>query len=237
MKVLVIDPEEITVEKVKDLLFRIDESIRVVGVTANLDAAAHWLINNNRPDIILANETLLSANFPEFNRDIKASVTFSNNLEKYNYQALRYKTLSYLMKDADISKRLHQLTGTRTENSEDSIILRPYKERFLVKQGQKMISIPVSHIAYFFSHERFIFFKTFDKQKFLLEHRIEQLERMLSPRLFFRINRSFIISLDSVKEIHSYFGNRLKLYLHPPCDKDVLVSRKRVSDFKEWLGK
>ncbi|RYF95247.1 MAG: LytTR family transcriptional regulator, partial [Chitinophagaceae bacterium] len=68
-------------------------------------------------------------------------------------------------------------------------------------------------------------------------YRMDKLETMLSPALFFRINRSHIISLGTVKEIHAYFGNRLKLYLSPVSEKEVIVSRKRVSDFKEWLGK
>ena len=100
-----------------------------------------------------------------------------------------------------------------------------------------MLSIPVNQIAYFFSEERFIFFRTFDGQKFLLEYRMDQLEKILSPDMFFRINRSFIISLSTVKEIHSFFGNRLKLFLTPAADKEVIVSRKRVSEFKEWLDK
>jgi DNA-binding LytR/AlgR family response regulator len=66
---------------------------------------------------------------------------------------------------------------------------------------------------------------------------MEQLENLLSPVSFFRINRSYIISLPTVKEIHSYFGNRLKLFLSPSPDKEIIVSRKRVNDFKEWLGK
>ena len=70
-----------------------------------------------------------------------------------------------------------------------------------------------------------------------MDYRIEQLENLLSPATFFRINRSFIISLHSVKEIHSYFGNRLKLYLAPSAEKEIIVSRKRVSEFKAWLGK
>jgi len=63
------------------------------------------------------------------------------------------------------------------------------------------------------------------------------LENVLAPHLFFRINRSYIVSMQTVKEIHAYFGNRLKLYLTPAADKEVIVSRKRVTDFKEWLGK
>ncbi|HEX2627503.1 MAG TPA: LytTR family DNA-binding domain-containing protein, partial [Chitinophagaceae bacterium] len=143
----------------------------------------------------------------------------------------RYKNIRQLLHPAAVNK-------TTAGNGYSKIALPgKYKERFLVKQGQRLVSIAVEQIAYFFSQERFIFFKTFDNQKFLLEYRIEELEQLLSPSVFYRINRSYIVSLPTVREIHSYFGNRLKLYLSPAADKDVIVSRKRVNDFKRWLDK
>lgn len=237
MNVLVIEYEKRMVQKIKDLLSEIDDSIQVVGVTDDMFSAAEWLTRNKIPDLILATEGMLTGGDYRGKRDIKAVVTFSTNTEAYNFEAFRYKTIRHI---------LNRLPGTeeRLVNfdqywGEGGKPLAPgaFKERFLVKQGQRLLSIPVSQIAYFFSQERFIFFKTFDQQKFLLEYRIEQLENILSPDSFFRVNRSYIVSLPSVKEIHAYFGNRLKLYLHPAADKEVIVSRKRVSDFKEWLGK
>ncbi|MBL7743716.1 MAG: DNA-binding response regulator [Chitinophagaceae bacterium] len=237
MNVLVIEHEQPKVEKIKDLLFQIDDSIRIVGVTNDMLSAAEWLSRNKVPDIILANKHILENADLKNKRDIKALVTFSTNTEEYKFQAFRYKTIRHILNEMSMTEdRLVDLDQYPDE------IIKPtapgsFKERFLVKQGQKLLSIPVDQIAYFFSQERFIFFKTVDNQKFLLEYRIEQLESLLSPDRFFRVNRSFIISLPSVKEIHAYFGNRLKLYLSPAADKDVIVSRKRVSDFKEWLGK
>ncbi len=237
MNVLVIEHELPKVEKIKDLLFQIDDSIRIVGVTNDMLSAAEWLSRNKVPDIILANKHILENADLKNKRDIKALVTFSTNTEEYKFQAFRYKTIRHILNEMSMTEdRLVDLDQYPDE------IIKPtppgsFKERFLVKQGQKLLSIPVDQIAYFFSQERFIFFKTIDNQKFLLEYRIEQLESLLSPDRFFRVNRSFIISLASVKEIHAYFGNRLKLYLSPVADKEVIVSRKRVSDFKEWLGK
>ncbi|MBL7740378.1 MAG: response regulator transcription factor [Chitinophagaceae bacterium] len=237
MNVLVIEHELPKVEKIKDLLLRIDDSIRIVGVTNNMLSAAEWLSRNKIPDIILANKNMLEDVELKNQREIKALVTFSTTTEEYKFQAFRYKTIRHILNEMSMTEdRLVDLDEYPDE------ILKPvsagsFKERFLVKQGQKLLSVPVSQIAYFFSQERFIFFKTTDNQKFLLEYRIEQLESLLSPDRFFRINRSFIISLVSVREIHAYFGNRLKLYLSPDAGKEVIVSRKRVSDFKEWLGK
>jgi two-component system, LytTR family, response regulator LytT len=237
MNVLVIEYEKLMVQKIRELLFEIDESIRIVGVTDDMFAAAEWLTRNRIPDLILANEGMMANVAKKNKRDIKAIVTISTNTEEYNFEAFRYKTIRDLLNNMPgTEERLVNFDQYWGEAGKP-LATGSFKERFLVKQGQRLLSIPVSQIAYFFSQERFIFFRTFDNQKFLLEYRIEQLENLLSPEFFFRVNRSFIISLPTVKEIHAYFGNRLKLYLSPSADKDVIVSRKRVGDFKEWLGK
>lgn len=237
MNVLVIEYEKGMIQKIKDLLSEIDESIKVVGVTADMFAAAEWLTKNQRPDLILANEGAVSAFGHTWKKDIRTTVTISTNKEEFNFQAFRYNTIREIVQD--IGGKEERLVNFEEFFSDANKLLShsSYKERFLVKQGQRLLSIPVSQIAYFFSQERFIFLRTVDNQKFLLEYRIEQLETLLSPDQFFRVNRSFIISLQTVREIHAYFGNRLKLYLSPSTEKDVIVSRKRVADFKEWLDK
>lgn len=221
MNVLMIEREPTMVEKIKDLLYEIDDSIHIVGATDDLSATEDWLTRNKIPDIILANKAMMAEIEKQGVRKIKATVTFSTATAEYGFHAFRYRTIRHLFNDG---KSIRPYSNT-------------YKERFLVKQGQKLLSIPTQQIAYFFSEERFIFFKTFDNQKFLSEYRIEELETLLAPHSFFRVNRSFIVSLPTVKEIHSWFGNRLKLYLSPSTSQDVIVSRKRVNEFKAWLGK
>ena len=111
-----------------------------------------------------------------------------------------------------------------------------YRRRFLVKQGQKLQSVDIQDICYFFSEERFIFFRTKDNQKYLIEYRIEELEQMLDPSLFFRVNRAFLVSIKAIEQVYPYYGNRLKLHVAPSAEKDIIVSRDRVSDFRIWMG-
>ena len=66
---------------------------------------------------------------------------------------------------------------------------------------------------------------------------MEELEDMLDPTQFHRISRSFFVSIKSVGQIHDYFGNRLILELKPLLEKDAIVSREKVNDFKKWMGK
>jgi DNA-binding LytR/AlgR family response regulator len=106
-----------------------------------------------------------------------------------------------------------------------------------VKHGQKLVSIETEDIAYFFSDGRLNFFKTNDNRKFVVDYTMDELSEMLDPDKYFRISRSYYISVNSVDQIHDYFGNRLLLHLKPASEKEALVSREKVSDFKDWLGK
>lgn len=68
-----------------------------------------------------------------------------------------------------------------------------------------------------------------------MDYSLDQLEQMLDPMCFFRINRKMIVNVDAVEKIHTYFNSRLKLRLKPDSAEDVIVSRERVNDFKAWL--
>ena len=114
---------------------------------------------------------------------------------------------------------------------------KEFRKRFLVKHAQKLVSVDVDEIAYFYSDGRLNFFKTSDNKKFVVDYTMEELEDMLDPDKFFRISRSFYVAIEAIDKIDDYFGNRLILQLKPAVDKEALVSREKVSDFKDWLGK
>lgn len=235
MTLLVVEEEEYIVEEIRDILDKIDNSIQIVGVTQNIVSIPGWLKNNSIPDLILVNEEVV-ADLKAYSKQAKAVVTFSTDSEAYHFEAFRFNTLRQLLSKMPVS------TGFSGETLPGYVPRTPgpspdFRERFLVRQGQRLQSIHVNDIAYFFSGDRFIFFKTFDDQKHMTEYRVDRLEKMLDPRRFFRINRSYIVSLATVKQIHAWFGNRLKLYLQPETEKEVLVSRERVKSFKAWLGK
>lgn len=234
MTLLVVEEEQNIVEEIRDILGKIDNSIRIVGVTHDISSVVNWVKKNTMPDLILVNEEVMPHMYDLDRQQAKAIVTFSTHSVAYNFEAFRFNMLRPI---------LSKLPGSDGLPEEWPPNLLPkanagsYRERFLVKQGQRLHSIHISEIAYFFSEGRFIFFKTFDNQKYITEYRIEKLETMLNPAKFFRINRSYIVSLSTVKQIHSWFGNRLKLYLDPDAESEIIVSRERMKRFKAWLGK
>ena len=114
---------------------------------------------------------------------------------------------------------------------------KSYKERFLVKTGQQLSYIEVKDIAYFYSEDKLVCAKNVNGKRHILDYTLDQLEDCLDPACYFRINRKFLTELHSISKIHTYFNSRLKLELKPKTELEVIVSRERVSNFKEWLDK
>ncbi|RYY81535.1 MAG: response regulator transcription factor, partial [Chitinophagaceae bacterium] len=188
---------------------------------------------------------------------VKSPVIFITSYDEYALKAFKVNSIDYLLKPVqkeDLQqalekfrqvKNLYQVDNVAPKLSVEEIVRelqqklqsKDYRKRFLVKLGVKLVSIEVEEIAYFFSDGRLNFFKTFDNRKFVVDYTMDELVTELRPDSFFRISRSFLVAVNSVHQIHDYFGNRLLLELKPEIDKEAVVSREKVSEFKTWLGK
>lgn len=258
MKVLIIEDEELAVKKLRKTLESVDSSAEVVGVTDSIRSSVSWLQSNPTPDLILMDIELADGqSFEIFEKtEVKSSVIFTTSYDEFALKAFKVNSIDYLLKpiqsedlQAAIQKYKNmQALYTNKESAAmnvDSLVkelrqkLAPkeYRKRFLVKHAQKLISIEVDDIAYFYSDGRLNFFKTTDNRKFIVDYTMDELEEMLDPSRYFRISRAFYVSIDSVDQIHDYFGNRLMLQVKPVVDKEALVSREKVTEFKKWMGK
>jgi DNA-binding LytR/AlgR family response regulator len=182
--------------------------------------------------------------------EVKSPVIFTTSYDEFALKAFKVNSVDYLLKPIqkdELQTALHKFhkMNTNTEMNIDSLVkelqqkLQPkeFRKRFLVKLGQKLVSVETSEIAYFYSDGRLNFFKTSDNKKFVIDYTMDELEEMLDPKIFYRISRSFFISVHCIVKIDDYFGNRLILGLKPEVDKEALVSREKVTDFKKWMGK
>jgi len=256
MKILIVEDEELAVKKLQKTLLSIDRMVEVVGVTDSIKSTVDYLKQNSPPDLILMDIELADGqSFEVFNMvPVKNPVIFITSYDEYALKAFKVNSVDYLLKpvqkdelEAALNKYKELNTADNGKNSSDinNLIkelqskLQPkeYRKRFLVKQAQKLVSIEVDDIAYFYSDGRLNFFKTRDNKKFVVDYTMDELSDMLDPEKYFRISRSFYVSVDSIDQIHDYFGNRLLLNLTPALDKEALVSREKVMDFKKWMGK
>jgi two-component system, LytTR family, response regulator LytT len=260
MKVLIIEDEELAVKKLQKTLASVDATAEVVGVADSIRSSVSWLQQNPSPDLILMDIELADGqSFEIFDKvDVKSTVIFTTSYDEYALKAFKVNSIDYLLKPIqkeDLHAALEKLKSIKSlyggNNSSapslnvDNLVkelqqkLQPkeFRKRFLVKHAQKLVSVDVEEIAYFYSDGRLNFFKTNDNRKFVVDYTMDDLEDMLDPDQFFRISRAFYVSVNCIDQIHDYFGNRLLLNLKPAVDKEAIVSREKVTDFKKWMGK
>ncbi|MBC7904822.1 MAG: LytTR family transcriptional regulator DNA-binding domain-containing protein [Gemmatimonadaceae bacterium] len=239
MKVIIVEEDKQTARAVIRVLKMIDESIKILAVANSLDTLHLQIGTYQQPDLVLINKQLIG----ETHYEVEARLLVTFNGIPLSYHAFRLNTLKLLPQG-----RFKQASSPDPKSGESCfpsvsgrpldkfLATPPFRKRFLVTHKQEFLSIDVQDIAYFFSDNRFIFFKTFDNRKFLVEYRVDEIESMLDPLIFFRINRAYIISIHALSFIQPYPGGRFKISLNPPVDKELIVSRERLSDFRIWLG-
>lgn len=259
MKILIVEDEELAAKKLAKTVAAIDNDAEIIGVTDSISTTVDWLDQHPSPDLILMDIELTDGqSFEIFSRThVKSPVIFTTSYDEFALKAFKVNSVDYLLKPIqkedlqaaiDKYRSMKQAFATESkapDNSLEQIIrelqtkLQPkdYRKRFLVKQGQKLVSVETEEIAYFYSDGRVNFFKTNDNRKYITDYTMDELEEMLDPEQYHRISRSFFVSIKSVHQIHDYFGNRLILELKPSLEKDAIVSREKVIDFKKWMGK
>jgi DNA-binding LytR/AlgR family response regulator len=115
-----------------------------------------------------------------------------------------------------------------------------YKAQFVVRVGEHLKVVPVEQVAYFFSLEKTTLLQSTDGRKYVVDYTMEQLEGLLDPGQFFRLNRAYLARQAAIHDIINYTNSRLQTILKPaPPESEgpVLVSREKVSVFKSWLDR
>jgi two-component system, LytTR family, response regulator LytT len=259
MKVFIVEDEELAVKKLQKTLESVDSTAEVVGIADSIHSSVNWLQNNPTPDLILMDIELCDGqSFEIFDKvEVKSTVIFTTSYDEYALKAFKVNSVDYLLKPVqkeDLKAALAKLQNLKTmyaaqtdspSMNVESLVkelqskLQPkeFRKRFLVKHAQKLVSVDIEEIAYFYSDGRLNFFKTYDNRKFVVDYTMDELEEMLDPKRYFRVSRSFYVSINCIDQIHDYFGNRLILHLKPAVDKEAIVSREKVTDFKVWMGK
>ncbi|QRQ99798.1 LytR/AlgR family response regulator transcription factor [Dyadobacter sandarakinus] len=262
MKVLIIEDEELAVRKLQRLINETDSTLHVEGVTTSIADSVSWLKTHAVPDVIFMDIELADGQCFEIFEyiDIHSRVIFTTSYDEYALQAFRVNSIDYLLKpiqQEDLGRSIRKLKELSAQTSEAVAagpsldiekLLRElqdghttqaqrYRKRFLVKQGAKQFSVEVAEIMYFYSDEKISFFRTLRNQKFLVDYTIDELAALLDPEHFFQLNRGLIVTHHAIENVQPYFGNRLALTLKPAFEREAVVSRERVKEFKTWMGR
>ena len=253
MKALIIEDEKIAADRLGKLIASADPSIEVVGKIETVRNAVHWLQSNELPDVIFLDIQLADGlSFEIFKQvNINVPVIFTTSYDQYALKAFQLNSVDYLLKpiqEKDVLQAVKKLTAIKDQFSTPSTLdqqavrkiyqaftKKNYKERYIVKVGEHIKSISTTEILYFESKEKATFIKTKDHRSFIIDNTMDQVQEQLDPSEFFRINRKFIISMESFDDIVSWSNSRLRVCLKGNSTMEAIVARERVNEFKKWL--
>ncbi len=251
MKILVIENETPAADKIVRLLKKIDRSITLLGVVETVEEAVNRLQDKPQPDLILMDiqldDGLCFEIFEIITVDIP--VIFTTAYDEYTLRAFKVNSIDYLLKPIeenhlraaiDKFKKLYADNDPFRRDFKQllSEFRNQYKSRFLIKIGDRYRSIPAGEISHFHIIERSVFLNDSQDKDYGVDYSLEQLQGMLDPRKFFRINRDCIVNIEAISLMYSFSASRLQLTLKNREKSDLfVVSRDKVAEFKKWVDK
>ena len=249
MKILIIEDEKPAVRRLTQLITQELPDAQILESIDTVSAAINWFINNSEPDLIFLDIQLADGiSFEIFDKvKVTAPIIFCTAFDQYAIKAFKLNSIDYLLKPIDPEELKQALIKFRSCKKETSISLdqirsliqptpRTFKKRFLVKLGERIQTIDIQDIAFFFSEDKATLLQTTQGKKYIVDYILDEIEEMVDPTLFFRINRKYISSISAIKDVFTYSNSRLKIHLENCTDNDILISRERMGAFKGWLG-
>ncbi len=249
MKVAILEDEPLAAEKLERYLRKYSESIEIIGRFDSLETAKPWISEHqNEVDLFFMDVQLTDGlSFEIFTEiQVKKPVIFTTAFDEFALDAFRVNSIDYLLKPitfTDLSRALQKLRSMKEQLSGGNITApvvaqlqkKTYKDRFLVSLGNHIHSITAGEIVAFYADGRDAYLKSSAGRTYIIEYKIESLQDLLDPRQFFRVNRGVIVNINAISDVVVYSNRRLKLTLISKLDKEVIVSREKVSQFKQWF--
>lgn len=249
-RILIIEDEETASKRLAKMIKEALPEAEMLEQLSSIAAAVNWFKNNEQPDLAFFDIHLADGSSFEIFKQVKVEcpVVFTTAYDQYALDAFTVNSIDYLLKPVkkdelsraiDKFKKLHFKTAIPVDIQKllSSIQQKSdYKERFVIKYGEHMKTIQATDIAYIVSENRISFAVLKEGKRYALDLNMDQLEEVLNPKQFFRINRQFIIGYDSITEMLTYSKSRVLVKLNPPTKEDTIVSTERSAAFKAWLA-
>lgn len=250
MRILLIEDEKPAAARLSKLLLAYFPEAELIGNLDTVSRAVRWFEENTSPDLIFCDIQLADGiSFEIFEKvNVSSPIIFTTAFDQYAIRAFQVNAIDYLLKPIDpkdLERAAEKFRSRAIQSNLDLNLLKSliqsqsksFKSRFLVRFGEKIQSVPVEEIAFFFSEERVTFLQTHLGKKYVLDSTLEQLEAQVDPAAFFRLNRKYLSHVEAIEEVLTYSNSRLKIKLSNCTDPDILVSREKVADLKDWLDR
>ncbi len=251
MNVLIIEDEKPAARRLNRMLGEL--GVQINEMLHSVEESIAWFQENEHPDLIFLDIQLSDGlSFEIFEHvQISSAIIFTTAYDEYALKAFKLNSIDYLLKPIDedeLKSAVEKYKSQHTKQPDvqlnfDDIrkllvnpIDRKYKKRYTIKVGQHLKIISSEDIECFYSENKATYLHTNTKRNYLIDGALEQVQTELDPENFFRVNRTFIVQINAIKDIVAYTNSRLKIVLNSYSETEIIVSRERVKEFKNWIA-
>lgn len=249
MKVIIVEDEKPARDNLEKLLLELEPGIEIQAKLDSVSNTVAWLTAHQTELLFLDIHLADDLSFKIFEQiHVNTPVIFTTAYDQYALRAFRVNSVDYLLKPIDkndLQRSLEKFKSNQKTNQTFDIqqllktLQQPaktYQLRFMVSRGEKVMSVPVDQIAYFEGEDRYVYLTKKDGTKYIVDYKLSDLETLLDPTQFYRLNRSFITHFSSIKNIFNVSKSRVKIELEPSAKREIMVSSENTQEFKAWLN-
>lgn len=247
MKVIIVEDEMLAAERLKTLLNDYDASIEVMACLESIEETVQYLKKSAHPDVLLLDIHLSDGHSFEIFKQVNYNrpVIFTTAYDQYALEAFKIFSIDYILKPVTQEALAGAINKLKSVSASFSAIdfnrvfpelnIQRYKKRFLGKVGQRLFFINTEDICFFQADNKIVYLLDNGGNRYVVDYTMENLETLLDLQQFFRLNRSFIVCINAIQQVKPYYNSRLKLSVKcMPNQDDMVVSRDRVAEFKQW---
>ena len=255
MKAIIIEDEKAAVRNLTSLLGEVCPQIEIVTELDSIADTIEWFTDHSMPDLVFMDIHLADGSaFEIFEHvHITCPIIFTTAYDEYALRAFKVNSIDYLLKPIDNIRleeaivKFEHLTTKYLNQGQKPIDLmeilqnitqpgKKYRTRFLISGDDKLFTLQVEDIAYFYSENKVTFAVTKQNREFIIDLSLDKLMEQLDPDVFFRSNRQTVVSINAIVKVESYFLGKAILHVKPPFKDKIIVSRDKIAPLKLWLN-
>jgi len=247
MKILIVEDETAAYDNLVDILKEIDPDLEVAGNTESISQTIAWLQENKKPDLILMDIHLSDGSaFSIFSSiNIETPVIFTTAYDEYAIEAFKVNSIDYLLKPIKVEDMHRALDKYKRLTRQDVLQyltqlsqLAPspeYVSKLLIPVKDTLLPVNISDISFFYTSDKNTKVYLKNGCHYPYSKTLEQISFSLDPAEFFRVNKQFIISRSSVKNITIWFDSRLLISPDVTAPERIYISKNKAAEFKKWI--
>lgn len=250
MNIIIIEDELKTAQSLENIILSLKPGSEIIGRHQSVGSSVKALREGQQPDLIFMDIQLADGLCFEIFKAVRINcpVIFCTAYDEYSLEAFKNNGVDYVLKPfskTDIQEALRKVDELKNFFQQkvmpdlgdllSKLSVPAGKNSFLVFKHQKYTTVPTENIAFFYIHNGLTSIVCFDKQRFDLNQSLDQIESLVSPKQFFRVNRQYLVNFKGIKQVEPYFLRKLLVTLTIETPEKLLINKEKSHNFLSWM--